>query len=214
MEDAAGHWDSVFETKAIDEASWFQAVPTTSLRLLERWASPAGSVIDVGAGASTLVDSLLDAGWADVTILDVSEAALTKVPDRRGRGAEAVTFVTADVRSWHPNRTYDAWHDRAVFHFLVEPTDRDRYVGMATQAVPPGGVLVLATFAADGPTECSGLPTSRYDTDELVRALGPAFVLEHAEREEHTTPFGTSQPFSWVVLRRLLGLPVVAVGIC
>ena len=203
MEDTAGHWDSVFATRASDEVSWFQAMPTTSLRLLERWASPAGSVIDIGAGASTLVDVLLDAGWQDVTVLDVSAAALTKVRNRLGEGAEAVTFIAADVRSWQPNRTYDAWHDRAAFHFLVEQADRDRYVAMAAQAVTPGGVVVLAAFADDGPTECSGLPTSRYGTDELVCAFGPAFALEHAEREEHTTPFGTIQPFSWVVLRHL-----------
>jgi SAM-dependent methyltransferase len=203
VEDTAGHWDSVFATKASDEVSWFQAQPTTSLRLLERWASPAGSVIDIGAGASTLVDVLLDAGWQDVTVLDVSAAALTTVRNRLGEGAEAVTFIAADVRSWQPNRTFDAWHDRAAFHFLVEQADRDRYVAMAAQAVTPGGVVVLAAFAGDGPTECSGLPTSRYDTDELVHAFGPAFALEHAEREEHTTPFGTIQPFSWVVLRHL-----------
>jgi len=203
VEDTAGHWDSVFATKASDEVSWFQAQPTTSIRLLERWASPAGSVIDIGAGASTLVDVLVDAGWQDVTVLDVSAAALTKVRNRLGEGAEAVTFIAADVRSWQPNRTYDAWHDRAAFHFLVEQADRDRYVAMAAQAVTPGGVVVLAAFAGDGPTECSGLPTSRYDTDELVCAFGPAFALEHAEREEHATPFGTIQPFSWVVLRHL-----------
>ena len=138
-----------------------------------------------------------------MTLLDVSGAALTKVRDRLGGRADGVTFVAADVRSWQPDRTYDAWHDRAVFHFLVEPADSDRYVAMATQTVTPGGVAVLATFAADGPTECSGLPTTRYDADELVRAFGPAFALEHAEHEEHTTPFGTIQPFSWVVLRHL-----------
>jgi hypothetical protein len=203
MKDAAAHWDSIFETKAIDEVSWFQAEPATSLRLLERWAAPAGSVIDIGAGASTLVDCLLDAGWEDVTLLDVSEAALTKVRHRLGCRADAVTFVAADVRLWQPDRTYDAWHDRAVFHFLVEPGDIDRYVAMATQTVTLRGVVVLATFAADGPTECSGLPTTRYNAEELVRAFGSAFALEHAEREEHTTPFGTIQPFSWVVLRRL-----------
>ena len=203
MEDAAGHWDVVFETKASDEVSWFQAQPTTSLRLLESWASPTGSVIDIGAGASTLVDVLLDAGWQDVTVLDVSAAALAKARDRLGGRAEAVTFVVSDVRSWQPNRTFDAWHDRAAFHFLVQQADRDRYVAKATQAVTPGGVVVLAVFAGDGPTECSGLATSRYDTDELVCAFRPAFALEHAEREEHTTPFGTIQPFSWVVLRRL-----------
>jgi SAM-dependent methyltransferase len=203
MEDAAGHWDGVFKTKASSEVSWFQADPAASLRLLARWASPVGSVIDIGAGTSTLIDALLAAGWDDATILDVSEAALMTVRARLKERAELVNFVSADVRFWEPNRTYDAWHDRAVFHFLVDPADRDRYVAMATQAVARGGVLVLATFAADGPTECSGLPTSRYSTDLLVRTFGSAFVLEHAERQDHSTPFGTTQPFSWVVLRHL-----------
>jgi SAM-dependent methyltransferase len=202
-EDAAVHWNSVFKTKAIDKVSWFQAEPTTSLRQLQRWASPAGSVIDIGAGASTLVDALLNVGWKDVTVLDISDAALNKVRNRLGGETDAVTFVTADIRSWLPNRTFDAWHDRATFHFLVEAPDRDRYVAIATNALRPGGVVVLATFAMDGPTECSGLPTNRYDTDELVLALGPGFALEHAEREEHATPLGTIQRFSWVVFRRL-----------
>jgi len=203
MKGAAEHWDAVYATKASNEVSWFQATPTTSLRLLERWASPAGSVLDVGSGASTLVECLLDAGWVDVTVLDISQEALNEVRNRLGRRAAEVSFVAADVRFWQPHRTFDAWHDRAVFHFLVEPTDRDRYVTATTQAVAPGGVVVLGTFAADGPTQCSGLPTARYDTDSLARAFGSAFVLEHAEREEHTTPAGADQPFSWVVLRRV-----------
>lgn len=202
MKDAAEHWDTVYTTKASDEVSWFQATPTTSLRLLEQWAPPSGSVLDVGSGASTLVESLLDAGWVDVTILDISEEALNEVRGRLGGHVAEVSFITADVCSWQPHRTYDAWHDRAVFHFLVERTDRDRYVAVTTQAVAPGGVVVLGTFAADGPTQCSGLPTARYDTDSLARAFGSAFVLEHAEREEHTTPAGAVQPFSWVVLRK------------
>ena len=203
MKDAAEHWDAIYATKASNEVSWFQATPTTSLCLLERWASPAGSVLDVGSGASMLVESLLDAGWVDVTVLDISEEALNEVRNRLGGRAAEVFFITADVRSWQPHRTFGAWHDRAVFHFLVEPTDRDRYVAATTQAVAPGGVVVLGTFAADGPTQCSGLPTARYDTDSLARAFGSAFVLEHAEREEHTTPTGADQPFSWVVLRRV-----------
>jgi SAM-dependent methyltransferase len=198
----ATHWDSVFKTKESDEVSWFQAEPVTSERLLLQWAPPLCSVIDIGAGTSTLVSELLDAGYEDVTLLDVSEAALAKVRTRLGSRAESVDFVSADVRSWWPGRTYDAWHDRAVFHFLVEPADRDHYVAIASQAVAPDGVVVLGTFALDGPTQCSGLPTSRYDTELLVRTFGPAFALEHAEREEHATPSGTIQPFSWVVLRR------------
>jgi ubiquinone/menaquinone biosynthesis C-methylase UbiE len=199
--DATEHWDGIFQTRRTEDVSWFQAVPATSLRLLQRWASRSGSVIDVGAGRSTLVDVLLESGWADVTVLDISDAALTEVRNRLGAEAKAVSFITADVRTWHPDRTYDAWHDRAVFHFLVKPVDRDRYVATATRTVTSGGVVVLATFAADGPTECSGLPTARYDPAELADAFGPAFALEHAEREEHTTPFDTMQPFSWVVLR-------------
>ena len=147
----ARHWDSVFETNASNEVSWFQPEPATSLRLVKRWTSPTGSVIDVGAGASTLADALLDAGWKDVTVLDASEEALTMVRRRLGNRSEEVTFLGADVRSWQPNRTYDAWHDRAAFHFLVEPADRDHYVASATQSLTPGGVVVLAAFAADGP---------------------------------------------------------------
>ena len=203
MQDAARHWNAVYETKAADQVSWFQAAPVTSLRLLERWAPPGGSVIDVGAGASTLVDELVGAGWKDVTVLDVSEAALTKVRKRLGERLGAVTFAAGDVRTWQSERTYGAWHDRAVFHFLVEPSDRDHYVATASKAIAPGGVAVLATFAADGPVECSGLPTLRYDAESLARIFGSAFSLEHAEREEHTTPFGTIQPFTWVVLRRV-----------
>jgi 2-polyprenyl-3-methyl-5-hydroxy-6-metoxy-1,4-benzoquinol methylase len=205
LEDRAEHWDGVFEAKSPDRASWFQAEPVTSVRLLNRWASPEGSLIDVGAGASTLVESMLDLGWSDMTLLDISQAALKMVENRLGGRSNAVNFVAADVRSWQPSRTFGAWHDRAVFHFLVEPAERDHYVAIAGQAVEPGGVAVMATFAADGPTECSGLPTSRYDIEELGRIFDPLFELEHAERESHSTPFGTMQPFTWVVLRRRNG---------
>ncbi|MGA9078347.1 MAG: class I SAM-dependent methyltransferase [Acidimicrobiales bacterium] len=201
----ARHWDAVYAAKATDDVSWFQADPVVSLRLLAKWASPSGSVVDIGAGTSTLVDSLLDKGWTDVTVLDVSEQALNKVRDRLGSRAGAVRIVAGDVRSWRPSRTFDAWHDRATFHFLVDGPDRDGYVALAGAAVAPGGVVVLATFAADGPTACSGLPTARYDADELSRLFSPAFVLEHAEREEHTTPWGAGQWFTWVVLRRTPG---------
>jgi len=211
---AAEHWDTVYATKATDEVSWFQRQPTTSQRLLTLASSPSGAVIDVGAGASTLVDTLLDAGWSDVTVLDVSAKALALVRDRvsdrvidRPHGPpderrKSASFVVADALSWQPERTYDAWHDRAVFHFLVLPEQRDQYVATASRAVRPGGVLVLGAFAADGPTQCSGLPTARYDAEELAAAFGPGFSLEHSEREEHRTPGGAVQPFTWAVLRR------------
>jgi len=201
-ESAAEHWDTVYGTKAIDEVSWLQGQPRTSERLLTWVSSSLGAVIDVGAGASTLADTLLDAGWSDVTVLDVSSKALALVRDRLRERQESVSFVVADVLSWQPERAYDAWHDRAVFHFLVRADQRERYVATASRAVQSGGVLVLGTFATDGPAQCSGLPTSRYDADTLAAAFAPAFSLEHSEREEHVTPGGAVQPFTWVVLLR------------
>ena len=203
---AAEHWDTVYGTKADDEVSWFQRQPTTSQRLLTSVLAASSAVIDVGAGASTLVDTLLDAGWPDVTVLDVSPKALAlvrdRVRDRVRERQEPASFIVADVLSWHPERTYDAWHDRAVFHFLVRPDQREQYVATASRAVRSGGVLVLGTFAADGPTQCSGLPTLRYDADALAAVFAPDFSLEHSEREEHVTPGGAVQPFTWAVLRR------------
>lgn len=192
------HWNAVYGTKSAHEVSWFQADPATPLRLLAAHAPVPASVVDVGTGASLLADRLMDGGWRDVTVLDVSEEALAVV---RGRLGGRVTAVVADVLRWSPERTFDAWHDRAVFHFLVDPADRDRYVAVAQAAVARDGVLVVGTFAADGPEQCSGLPTARYDAEELA-ALFRGFVLEHAEREEHVTPWGATQPFTWVVLRR------------
>lgn len=200
--DQARHWDGVFRSKAVDEVSWFQARPETSLRLLAGVSRPTGAVVDVGAGASTLVDELLERGWVDVTVLDVSVAALAVVRTRLAGRTAPVTFVAADLLSWQPDRQYDVWHDRAVFHFLVDAADRQRYVDTAARAVRPGGHLVLATFAADGPTACSGLPTARYDAAALAAELAAAFDLVHDEREEHRTPAGVLQPFTWVVLRR------------
>lgn len=205
MSDPRAHWERVYTTKAAGEVSWFQSVPATSLRLVRQAAEPAAgpvSVLDVGAGASTLVDLLLANRITDVTVLDASQAALDLVAERLGELAGRVTRVCADLLGWSPVRTYTIWHDRAVFHFLTEEADRTGYVALATAAVEPGGALVIATFAADGPTSCSGLPTARYDAAELATQFTAAFVLEHAEREEHRTPSGGIQPFTWVVLRR------------
>jgi len=133
----------------------------------------------------------------------VRERLRERLPDSLHEGQKSASFVVADVLSWQPDRTYDAWHDRAVFHFLVRPDHRERYVATAALAVQPGGVLIVGTFAADGPTQCSGLPASGYDADGLAVVFAPAFRLEHAEREEHVTPGGAVQPFTWAVLRRI-----------
>jgi rhodanese-related sulfurtransferase len=192
-------WDTVFAGTAPATVSWYESDPRTSVRLLARAAPPPASVVDVGSGTSFVADRLLANGWTDVTVLDVSAVAGDRVRDRL-RGA--VSVITADVLSWVLERTYDAWHDRAVFHFLSTPADRTRYADAAGTAVRPGGALVIATFAPDGPDHCSGLPTARYDEDQLTELFARDFTPEHAERVVHTTPTGAAQPFTWVVLRR------------
>ena len=196
---AAQHWDEVFRTKDPPDVSWHQVAHDTSLALV---ADTPGSVIDVGAGCSTLVDDLLAAGRADVTVLDISAEALALTRQRLEQQAELVTFEVGDIRAWEPQRTYDVWHDRAVFHFLTAPGDRSAYVAVVTRAISHGGALVLGTFAEDGPTQCSGLPTARYNAADLADLFAAGFDLEHQLRETHETPAGTEQPFTWVRLRR------------
>ena len=197
------HWEGIYASTAATDLSWYEPEPAASLRLIEKMAPrPSQAVIDVGAGESLLVDSLLARGFTDVTVLDVSQHALREVERRLGERARHVTFVHQDVLTWTPDRQYDIWHDRAVFHFLTERAARDRYVEIAAQAVRVGGGLVLATFAEDGPTQCSGLPTSRYSALDLEATFSEYFSLDEHERREHVTPRGIVQPFTWAVLRR------------
>jgi SAM-dependent methyltransferase len=199
----ADHWDAVYGGHAPAELSWYQERAATSLRLLELAEPGHGAVLDVGAGASPLVDALLLAGWPDVTLLDVSHAALDLERARLGARGTEVSFVVADLLAWEPDRAYRVWHDRAVLHFLTSAEERVRYVELATRAVAPGGALVIGVFAEDGPSQCSGLPTERYDAAALAAVFDPAFGLEHHEREEHVTPWGAVQPFTWAILRRV-----------
>jgi hypothetical protein len=197
------HWEQVYETTSSAELSWYEESPTTSARLVTSAVSSVdAAVIDVGGGASMLVDRLVDEGFADLTILDVSEHALDEVRRRLGSKASGATFLRRDVLTWSPGRLYDVWHDRAVFHFLTDPADRDGYVAIASEAVRVGGVVVLGAFAPDGPTRCSGLPVSRYSPHDLEAVFSSSFVLVHHEQEAHVTPSGVVQPFTWVVLRR------------
>ena len=149
-----------------------------------------------------LVDHLLAGGRTDVTLLDISVAALEVTHARLGQNTSRVAFVIADVLDWEPDRTFDCWHDRAVFHFLTAAAQQQAYVRTASRLVAPGGAVVLGAFAADGPTECSGLATARQEPEDLRRLFGASFTLEHAEHAIHQTPWKTQQNFSWVVLRR------------
>lgn len=160
------------------------------------------SIIDVGAGVSTLADHLVDDGWTRIVLLDLSTEALQATCCRLADRCTDVELVTGPVLDFSTNTPLDVWHDRAVFHFLHDD-DRSRYVATAAQSVRSGGHLVMATFANDGPEQCSGLPTMRYSADELATTFSPAFEMVSSQRHEHVTPWNTTQPFTWVVLRRM-----------
>jgi SAM-dependent methyltransferase len=195
------HWNSVYDTRPTDELSWFQAEPTMSLELIRSLRPPPRSMIDIGAGASFLADRMVADGVGRVTVLDISERALATVRDRLGNDP-GVSIVVADIVEWSPDQTWDLWHDRAVFHFLTEPADRTAYTTAAARAVAPGGFAVIGCFASDGPTQCSGLPIVQYDPEGLAAEFSPAFDLERSGHEDHTTPGGLTQSFTWVVMRR------------
>jgi len=198
------HWERIYGARAPERVSWYQAHAARSLALIRDVASdPRAPLIDVGGGASVLVDELLDAGYTDVTVLDLARSALAVVQSRLGPRASSVHWLEADVRSVAlPRGHYAVWHDRAVFHFLTEPVDRDAYVKQVERAVRPGGHVLVATFAEDGPTQCSGLPVARYSAAELHGAFGSAFDLLSSEREEHVTPAGAHQSFVYCLCRR------------
>jgi SAM-dependent methyltransferase len=183
--------------------SWFQQEPTVSLELIEELELPRdAAVLDVGGGTSRLAARLLERDFVDVSVLDVSARALARARAEMGAAGERVRWLEHDVLSLHPQRRYDLWHDRAVFHFLVKPTDRARYLEVLDASLSEGGVMIVATFALDGPPTCSGLPVARYDEEGLAAQFGPQAVRLSARRERHRTPSGSEQPFTWVALRR------------
>ena len=198
------HWDTVYTSKAATQVSWFQEHAEKSLQLITRHRPPpAASVIDVGGGASTLVDDLLDAGYRQVSVLDLSGAAIATARTRLGDRATQVQWLEADVlTAVLPAEAFDVWHDRAVFHFLTSAEERETYVRQVLHAVKPGGLVIVATFAEDGPTQCSGLPVMRYSADGLHAEFGAPFTLLQQECEEHHTPFGTVQKFIYCLCRK------------
>jgi methyltransferase family protein len=198
----AGHWDAVYDRSAEDAVSWFESEPTLSLELLALiGAMSTDPVIDVGAGASRLVDELLGRGFSDLTVLDVSDVGLAKARRRLGDRADRVRWLIADLLSWQPARRYRVWHDRAVFHFLTDPVDQARYRQVLDAALEPGAAVVVGTFADDGPDRCSGLPTSRYSPEQLSAALGASIEPVCSRRELHRTPSDAVQPFTWLTAR-------------
>jgi 2-polyprenyl-3-methyl-5-hydroxy-6-metoxy-1,4-benzoquinol methylase len=199
------HWERVYSTRATTEVSWFQEHAGVSLKLIRDSGVPASaSIIDVGGGASTLVDDLLADGFEKLTVLDLSGAALAAAKERLGPRAERVQWMTANVLEANlPKHTYDVWHDRAVFHFLTRAEERSAYVRAVLQVVRPGGFVIIATFAEDGPVKCSGLPVMRYSPGALHAEFGELFELLGHERETHRTPGGNEQKFVYCFCRKL-----------
>src|SRR5437899_3742058 len=201
--DLKSHWERIYRDKLPTQVSWYQLHARRSLELIRRFSPPPdGALIDVGGGASTLIDDLLDAGYHDLTVLDLSAAALAVARARLGTRADTVRWVEADVLNASlPTAGYSVWHDRAAFHFLTAPADRARYVTQVRRAVRVGGFVLVATFADDGPTRCSGLEVARYSPEALHAEFGAPFRLIASEREEHVTPGGVRQAFIYGLCR-------------
>lgn len=190
------YWQAQYGKKPVTELSWYQPVPERSLELIRATGVPlTAPILDVGGGASTLVDHLLEAGFKDVSVLDLAPRALTAAQTRLQAAADRARWIVADITEFIPERRYAVWHDRAVFHFLVDPKRRERYLSVLHNAVVPGGHVILATFGPQGPTQCSGLPVVRYSADQLSAALGSGFRPARSLLEEHITPGGRRQQF-------------------
>lgn len=203
MSDRGSRWDEVYRSKSADAVSWYQARPTMSLALIGHAGVPKGApLIDVGGGASSLVDHLLCEGHADLSVLDLSASALAVARERLGDAAGQVDWIAGDVLAFAPAKRYALWHDRAVFHFLVDAGERRRYLDALWRASEAGTQVVVATFAEDGPERCSGLPVARYRVAELHAAFGADYELLESTRETHRTPGGAEQHFTWIRMRR------------
>ena len=192
------HWEKIYRDKSPLEVSWYQAAPTLSRELILASSVERGApLIDIGGGASTLVDHLLDDGYSAVSVLDISAQALAHAQQRLGERAQQVRWIEADITCFDPTESYHLWHDRAVFHFLTDPVDRMRYRAVLERALEPGGQLIIGTFAPGGPEQCSGLPIVQYDAVRMQAELGSGFTLLETRAETHRTPSGKDQLFNY-----------------
>jgi 2-polyprenyl-3-methyl-5-hydroxy-6-metoxy-1,4-benzoquinol methylase len=202
--DPEQHWERVYGTKQATQVSWYAPHLERSIAMIEAAADASAEIIDVGGGASTLVDDLLALGYLKVSVLDVSSTALTLAKERLGAQAELVKWIAGDVTSVRlAVKTYDVWHDRAVFHFLTGSPDRRAYADLAAGSLKPGGHAIVAAFSLEGPTRCSGLDVVRYSAESLSRELGPAFTLKQEIHESHRTPSGTEQKLIYCLFQRI-----------
>lgn len=196
------HWQGVYTTKQEDGVSWFQENPTPSLELLTLANATIDSgIIDIGGGASRLVDTLVNQGYRDLSVLDLSQAALEVARKRLAQQGGQVDWIVADITTWEPRRLYDIWHDRAALHFLTDAADQQAYADRLRRALRPGGYTIIGTFAKDGPEKCSGLPVVRHDAESLAAILGDGFALVDTRRHAHETPWQSVQQFQFSTFR-------------
>lgn len=198
------HWDQVYSTKALEQSSWYQPRPSISLGFIQQFSiAKDAAIIDVGGGDSLLVDHLLDLGYQNISVLDISSKALERAQNRLGERAQAVKWILADASKFEPTEQYDFWHDRAAFHFLTTAADIQRYAQTAAKAIKPGGFLVIGTFSEQGPKKCSGLEIKQYSEQNLVQVFDNQFKKIHCQQVDHLTPTQAIQEFSFCAFQKL-----------
>jgi len=200
--DTKTHWETVYQTKKPNEVSWYQQIPSISHNLiLATGVSKEAPIVDVGAGTTLLVDVLIADGFSDLTVLDISTAALREIKNRLGTRASMVSFIEADITEFEPHRKFAVWHDRAVLHFLTRPEDWRRYLATLHRSLQPQAHVIIASFGPDGPPQCSGLDVMHYSAETMAAELGEGFVFVESVEEQHTTPRGGLQQFVYCRFR-------------
>lgn len=201
--DREKHWENIYHTKETNELSWYQPNPATSLDFFQQFDIPKSArIIDIGGGDSYLVDHLLDLGYQDITVLDISESALEKAKLRLGDHANKVKWIAADAVTFKPTEKYDFWHDRAAFHFLTQEQDIENYIDNVQQSIKPNGILVIGTFSEQGPKKCSGIEIKQYSETTMTDQLSNYFEKIKCITVDHTTPSGTIQNFVFCSFRK------------
>ncbi len=198
------HWEKVYNTKQINEVSWYQQTPEESLQFFQQLGIPkTASVIDIGGGDSLLVDHLIELGYSDITVLDISAKAIDRAKARLGNKSQSVNWIVSDIREFNNDRQFDCWHDRAAFHFLTSAIEVENYLSLAQKYIKPAGKLVIGTFSTNGPEKCSGLPVKQYDEKSLSDTLGKWFSKIKCITTDHITPFKTIQNFLFCSFQKL-----------
>jgi trans-aconitate methyltransferase len=197
------HWENIYTTRTPEKFSWTQEQPSPSIEwILDIVPDKSAGIIDVGAGTSRLVDYLLDAGYVNPAVLDISSKALSQAQERLGDLSAQIEWIEADVTMFSGSRTFMLWHDRAVFHFLIEPESRKQYLISLQKSLRPNGYAIIATFSTTGPKQCSGMDVMQFDETSLATEMGSAFQLERSLQKKHTTPWGSNQDFIYCLFKR------------